>query len=117
MEVVLLVKAQSGGLVGVVQEDLEVGFIETVVAPTRYRGFDYCHTAVVTQEVRALNGSGVNTLVAQLGKEAAIAVVDGIGDAAEVGNKVVGGTSVDMVDGHACGYLFVAPGDIDGMRG
>ena len=73
------------------------------------------HAAVVTQEDPAGDGGGIDALVAQFAEEATIAAVDGIGDTAEVTDVVVGGTSVDVVDGHTGWDLFVAPCDIDGM--
>ena len=80
-------------------------------------GLDYCHAVEIAQEVRAPNFGGINTLVAQFAEKASIAVVDLIGDTAEIADKVVGGTSVDMVDSHTGRDLFIAPGDIDSMGG
>ena len=118
----------------VVKEDgHQVGAVEVVVAETRDILLDKRHTVEIAQEHPAgdtcallgggrssrLSGgrSGINTLVAEFAEKASVAVVDLIGDASEVADIVVGGHSVDMVDGHACGYLLIAPGDIDGMRG
>ncbi len=78
-------------------------------------GLDYCHTVEIAEEVRAPDFGGINTLVAEFAEEAPVAVVDGIGDTAEVTDIVVGSTSVDMVDSHTGRDGFVAPGDIDGM--
>ena len=74
------------------------------------------HTVEIAQEVRALNGSGVDAFVAKFAEEAAIAFVDRIGDTAEVADKIVGGTSVDVIDRHTSRDLLIAPSDIDGMR-
>ena len=91
------------------------------------------HAAVVTQEDPAGDGGGIDALVAQFAEEATIAAIDGKGDTAEIADKVVGGTSVDVVDSHTGRDLLIqvlywhvrtfrlrvlfAPSDIDGMRG
>ena len=46
-EVILLVKAQGGGLVGVVQEGSEVVFVEATVAIVRDRRFEDGHAAEI----------------------------------------------------------------------
>ena len=100
----------------VVKEDgHQVGAIEVIVAVTRYILFDKRHTVEIAQEVRAPDFGWINTLVAQFAEEAAIAVVDSIGDTAEVSDVVIGGTSVDMVDGHTGRNVLVTPCDIDCM--
>ncbi len=102
----------------VVKEDgHQVGTVEVVVAPTRDILLDKRHTVEKAEEVRALNGSGIDTLVAQFAEEAAIAMIDGIGDTAEVADVVISRASVDVVDGHTGRDLFVAPSHIDGMGG
>ena len=102
----------------VVKEDgHQVGTVEVLVAVTRDILLDKRHTVEIAEEVRAPDVGWINTLVTEFAEKASVAVVDLIGDTSEVAEVVVGGYSVDMVDGHACGYLFVAPGDIDGMRG
>ena len=58
---------------------------------------------------------GIDALVAQFSKEAAIAAVDSKGDTTEIADEVVSRASVDMIDGHAGRNLLIAPGDIDGM--
>ena len=73
------------------------------------------HAVEIAQEVRAPDFGGLDTLVAEFAEKTAVAAVDGMGDTAEVGKKVVGDTSVDMVDGHTGRNVLVAPGDIDGM--
>ena len=75
------------------------------------------HAVEIAEEVRAPDFGGINTLVTEFAEKTSVAVVDLIGDTSEVTEVVVGGYSVDMVDGHVCGYLLVAPGDIDGMGG
>ena len=102
-------------MVGVVQEGFEVVFVEAFVAPMLDRGFDHYHAVEIAQEVRALNFGGINTLVTEFAEEAPVAIVDGIGDTAEIADEVVGGTSVDMIDSHTGRDLLIAPGDIDGM--
>ena len=62
-----------------------------------------------------MNGRGIEAFVAQFSKEAAVAAIDGKGDTTEIADKVVGGTSVDVVDRHTGRDLLIAPGDIDGM--
>ncbi len=102
----------------VVKEDgHQVGAVEVVVAVTRDILFDKRHAVEIAQEVRAPDFGGIDTLVAQFAEKASVAVVDSIGDAAEIADKVVGGTSVDMVDGHTGRDLRVAPSHIDGMGG
>ena len=93
----------------------EVGAGEEGVAARRDGGFEDGHTVEIAEEVRALDGGCVEALFAKFAEEAAIAVVDGIGDTAEVADKIVGCTSVDMVDGHAGRDLLIAPGYIDSM--
>ena len=95
----------------------EVGAGEVFVAVSRDGGFELGHTAEIAEEVRALDGSGVYAFVAEFAEEAAIAIVDGIGDTAEVTDKIVGGTSVDVIDRHAGRDLLIAPSHIDRMRG
>ena len=85
------------------------------VAVSRDGGFELGHTAEIAEEVRALDGSGVYAFVADFAEETAIAVVDGIGDTAEVADVVIGGTSVDVVDSHTGRDLLVTPGYIYGM--
>ena len=87
------------------------------VAIARDGGFEDGHTVEVAEEVGALDGSGVYAFFAEFAEEAAIAIVDGIGDTAEVADKIVGGTSVDVVDRHTGWDLFAAPSHIDRMRG
>ena len=116
----------------VVKEDgHQVGTVEVVVAVTRDILFDKRHAVEIAQEHPAgdtcallgggrssrLSGgrSGINTLVTEFAEKASVAVVDSIGDAAEVGDEVVGGTSVDVVNRHIGRDLFIAPSDIDGM--
>ena len=100
----------------VVKEDgHQVGAVEVVVAVTRDILLDKRHAVEIAQEVGALDVGGIDTLVAQLGKEASVAAIDGKGDTTEIADEVVGGTSVDMVDGHTGRDLFVAPCDIDSM--
>jgi hypothetical protein len=79
--------------------------------------FDKRHTVEIAEEVRAPDFGGIDTLVTEFAEEAAVTVVDGIGDTAKVGDEVVGDTSVDMIDGHTGRDLLVTPSDIDGMRG
>ena len=100
----------------VVKEDgHQVGAVEVVVAETRDILLDKRHTVKVTQEVRAPDFGGINTLVAEFAEKASVAVVDLIGDTSEVSDVVIGGTSVDMVDRLTGRDLLVTPGDIDGM--
>ena len=95
----------------------EVGAGEVFVAIARDGGFEDGHTVEVAEEVGALDGSGVYAFFAEFAEEATITVVDGIGDTAEVADKIVGGTSVDVIDGHTGRDLRVAPCHIDGMGG
>ena len=100
----------------VVEEDgHQVGAVEVVVAVTRDILLDKRHTVEIAEEVRAPDFGGINTLVAEFAEKASVALIERHGDTSEVAEVVVGGTSVDMVDSHACGYLFVAPSHIDGM--
>ncbi len=102
----------------VVKEDgHQVGAVEVIVAVTRDMLFDKRHTVEKAQEVRAPDFGWINTLVTKFAEEASIAIVDSIGDAAEIADKVVGGTSVDVIDGHTGRDLRVAPCHIDGMGG
>ena len=102
----------------VVKEDgHQVGAVEVVVAPTRDMLFDKRHAVEIAQEVRAPDFGGINTLVTEFAEKAAVAAIDGKGDTTEIADKVVGGTSVDVVDGHAGRNLRDAPSHIDGMRG
>ena len=99
----------------VVKEDgHQVGAVETPVLLIRDILFDKRHTVEIAEEVRAPDFGGINTLVTEFAEEAAVAVVDSIGDTTEIGNKVVGGTSVDMVDSHTGRDLREAPSHIDG---
>lgn len=116
-EIILHVKSHGRRLVRVVQEDLEVGAGEVGVAIVLNGGFEDGHTVEIAEEVRALDGCGIDTFVAEFAEEATITVVDGIGDTAEVADKIVGGTSVDVIDRHTGRNLLIAPSDIDGMRG
>ena len=102
-----------------------------VVAETRDILLDKRHTVEIAEEHPAgdtcallggghssrLSGgrSGLDTLVTEFVEKASVALIERHGDTSEVADIVVGGTSVDMVDGHACGNLLVAPGHIDGM--
>ena len=98
----------------VVKEDgHQVGAIETPVLQIRDILFDKRHAVEIAQEVGAPDFGGIDTLVAQFSKEAAIAAIDGKGDTTEIADVVVGGTSVDVVDGHTSGDLLVAPSHID----
>ena len=101
----------------VVKEDgHQVGAIETPVLLIRDILLDKRHTVEIAEEVRAPNVGWLDTLVAEFAEKTAVAVVDLIGDTSEVAEVVVSSHSVDMVDGHACGYLLIAPGYINGMR-
>ncbi len=131
MEVILLVKAQGGGLVGVVQEGFEVGAGEAAVAIAGDMGFEDGHAVEIAEEVRAPDFGGIDTSVAQFAEEAAIAAIDGKGDTTEIADEVVGSTSVDVVDSLTGRDLLIqvlywhvrtfclrglfAPSDIDGM--
>ena len=95
----------------------EVGAGEAAVAVVRDGGFEEGHTVEIAEEVRALDGSGVYAFFAEFAEEAAIAKIDGIGDTAEVDDKVIGGTSVDVIDRHTGRDLLFTPSDIDGMGG
>ena len=95
----------------------EVGAGEVFVAVARDGGFEEGHTVEITQEVRTLDGSSVEAFVAEFAEEAAIAIVVLIRDTTKVADVVVGGTSVDVIDGHTGRDLLVTPSDIDGMRG
>ena len=100
----------------VVEEDgHQVGTVEVLVAVSRDILLDKRHTVEVAQEVGTPDLGWINTLVAEFAEKASVAAVDGIGDTSEVAEVVVSRTSVDVVDGHACGYLLIAPGDIYGM--
>ncbi len=78
-------------------------------------GLDYCHTVEIAEEVRAPDFGGINTHVTEFAEKAAVSLIERHGHTSEVAEVVVGSHSVDVVDGHAYGYLLVAPGDIDGM--
>ena len=100
----------------VVKEDgHQVGAVEVIVAEMRDILLDKRHAVEKAQEVRAPDFGWINTLVTEFAEKASVAVVDSIGDAAEVGDEVVGGTSVDVVNRHIGRDLFIAPSDIDGM--
>ena len=100
----------------VVKEDgHQIGAVEVIVAVAGDMCFDKRHTVEIAEEVRAPDVGGIDAVLAQFAEEAAIAAIDGKGDTAEIGNKVVGGTSVDMIDGHAGRDLLVTPSHIDGM--
>ena len=100
----------------VVEEDgHQVGAVEVLVAVTRDILLDKRHTVEIAQEVGAPDFGWINTLVTEFAEKASVAAVDGIGDTTEIADEVVGGTSVDMVDGHTGRDLFVAPCDIDSM--
>lgn len=73
------------------------------------------HTVEIAEEVWSLDVGGLDTMVAQFGEEAAVAAIDGIGHTSEVAEVVIGGTSVDMVDGHTGRDFLVTPSHIDGM--
>ena len=60
-----------------------------------------------------MDGSRVDAFVTQYAEEAAVAIIDSIGEAPEIAEVVVSRASVDMVDGHALLYRST-PGDIDG---
>ena len=78
-----------------------------------------------------MNGRGIEAFVAQFAEEAPVAAIDGKGDTTEIADKVVGGTSVDMIDRLSGRDLLIqvlcrhvrtfrlkvlfAPSDIDGM--
>ena len=53
--------------------------------------------------------------MAQFAEKAPVAAIDGKGDTTEIADKVVSGTSVDVVDRLSGRDLLVTPGDIDGM--
>lgn len=100
----------------VVKEDgHQVGAVEVVVAVTRDILLDKRHTVEIAQEVRAPDVGGINTLVAEFAEKASVALIERHGDTSEVADIVVGGTSVDVVDGHAGWDLLVTPSDIYGM--
>ncbi len=100
----------------VVKEDgHQVGAVEVIVAVTRDMLFDKRHTVEKAQEVRAPDFGGINTLVTKFAEEASVAVVDSIGDTAEVSDVVIGGTSVNVVDSHTGRNVLVTPCDIDCM--
>ena len=102
----------------VVKEDgHQVGAIETPVLLIRDILFDKRHAVEIAQEVGAPDFGGINTLVAEFAEKTAVAAIDGTGDTSEVAEVVIGGTSVDVVDGHTGRNLLIVPGDIDGMRG
>ena len=73
------------------------------------------HAVEIAQEVRAPDFGGLDTLVAEFAEKASVAVVDGIGDTAEVTDIVVSRTPVDVVDRHTGRDLLVTPSHIDGM--
>ena len=73
---------------------------EVAVAVFCDRRFVIRHSVEVTQEICALNVRRLNAIFTQFPKEATIAVIDSIRNATKVANVVIGGTSVDMVDGH-----------------
>ena len=77
---------------------------------------DFRHAEEVSEEHPALDGSRVDALVTQFSEEAAVAIVDVVGDTSEIADIVIGGTAVDMVYGHTGRDRFTSPGDIDGMR-
>ena len=95
----------------------QVGTVEVLVAETRDILLDKRHTVEIAQEVRTPDVGGLDTLVAEFAEKTAVSLIERHGDTSEVADVVVGSHSVDMVDGHACGYLLIAPGDIYGMRG
>lgn len=73
------------------------------------------HAVEIAQEVRAPDFGGLDTLVAEFAEKASVSLIERHGDTSEVSDVVIGGTSVDMVDGHVSRDLLIAPGDIDGM--
>ena len=79
------------------------------------RGLELHHAVEIAEEVRTLDGGRVDAFVLQFMQKAAVSVIDEIADAAQVADVVVGGATVDVVNGHAGRDRFVAPGDIDGM--
>ena len=100
------------------EEDLSEGFAgEVLVLGGGVRGFELRHAGEVAEEVGTLNGCRIYIFVPQFACEAAIAAVDSTADATQVAIVIVRGATVNMVDGHAGGNGFVAPREIDGMRG
>lgn len=73
---------------------------EVAVAVFCDRSFDIRHAVEVTQEDSPVDTGCVKTLISQPPKEATVTDVDGIGDASEVADIVIGRTTVDMVYGH-----------------
>lgn len=100
----------------VVKEDgHQVGAVEVIVAEMRDILLDKRHAVEIAQEVGALDFGWINTLVTEFAEKASVAAIDGKGDTTEIADKVVGGTSVDVVDSHAGRNLRDAPSHIDGM--
>ena len=105
------VEGELGG-----DEDVhQIAVGEVYVRIIRVRGPEFGHTLEIAQEDRCGELCRVDAFVAELSEETTVTLVDGIGNLAQVAVIIVGGTAIDMVNGHA-GFDGSNMGDIDGVR-
>ena len=78
-------------------------------------GFELGHAVEIAQEVGTIDTGGIKTSVSQYTIEASIAGVNRLGHTTEVADVVIGGTAVDMINGHASRYFFSAACTINSM--
>ena len=99
-----------------IEDGAELGSGEGTVGFVR----DLCpedgHTLEIPEEVDALDAHRVEVCFPQFARKSSIAIVDGIADAPQVLEAVVGRAAVDMVDGHA-GRDLPYPSAIHRSRG
>ena len=88
---------------------------EAGVMRTGDGGFELGHAVEIAQEVGTIDTGGIKTSVSQYTIEASIAGVNRLGHTTEVADVVIGGTAVDMINGHASRYFFSAACTINSM--
>jgi len=96
------------GEIGTEEDAKEIFAVETLVLPRRVFCFPACHVFVAFEDDGdRVPGNGC-FVIAHFAHEAAISVIDGARDDAEVAGGVIEGITIDMVDDLA----FLAIGDL-----
>ena len=88
---------------------------EAGVMRTGDGGFELGHAVEIAQEDGTIDTGGIKTSVSQYTIKASIAGVNRLGHTTEVADVVIGGTAVDMINGHASRSFFSAACTINSM--